>query len=133
MMIAACDGPATQRATEPRRPDPIVAPAPEPRPVEPEELSQWPRSFPQIPGGTALPASRQGAVHVARAGWSSRPSALETLLRAELASAGWSASETTIDEDVLRFVARKEDREIAVSIYADEGRAIIQTMEIALD
>lgn len=133
LLFSACDAPATERAPTPSpTSEPATAPIADPEPAS-EPASEWPEGFPQIPGGTALPASRAGAIHVARAGWSSSPSALESLLRAELERAGWDAAPTTIDEDVIRFAARRGDREIAVSIYADEGRAIVQTMELPFD
>lgn len=108
---------------------PTATPEPEPE----EEPSTWPEGFPWIPGGTMLPATREGAVHVARAAWPVRAEALDTLLRAELADAGWAADPTTEEEGVLRMVARRGDRELALSIYPDDQRTIVQTMELRLE
>jgi hypothetical protein len=92
-----------------------------------------PPGFPRIPGGTALPApGGTDAIRVTLLAYETSPEALESLVRGELAARGWSATETMLDRGIRRFNARREGSEVAISIWADGGRALIQTMELAL-
>lgn len=97
-------------------PEPTVLPAP----------SAWPEGFPTIPGGTPLPTSGD-PLTLARVAYAGTPEGLESLLRGELARAGWAVDPSTADDGAVRFFARRHDIEIGVAVYRESPeRSVVQ-------
>ncbi|WP_053236683.1 hypothetical protein [Sandaracinus amylolyticus] len=119
--LDACTGAALDAVLGARAAD-----APEPD-TEHSVLHSWPAELPSIPGGTPLPVREHDPLTIARVAYPSAPEGLESLVRAELERAGWQVDPTIVEENALRFFVRRGDRELGVSIYADEpGRAVLQ-------
>jgi hypothetical protein len=111
--------------------DPPAERAPDPTPViaaPPAPHDDWPEGLPVIPGGTPVEAETHREIRVAIRAYDTPPETLDALFHDELARTGWDVTRGAELQRARRFVARREGREIAISIYVEDGRTRIQAM-----
>lgn len=91
----------------------------------------WPEGFPLVPGGEPMSAPPAGPVRVGIVGYAGRSADdLDAAYHQALEAAGWTAPPSqTSPRGAHRFQATRGASSIAVSIYAEGPRAIVQTMQ----
>jgi hypothetical protein len=120
--VRACAGPALAATLV----GSIAAAAPTTAP------ESWPAGLPTLPGGAAREAPSMGPVRVALIGYGPRRVAdVDHDYRDVLGAAGWTVTDAPADDgEAHRFVAARDGESVSVSIYAENGDTIIQTMQI---